>query len=69
MRSPRRPATWSLPSASRRDSEVLQLAAYCLLVEETQGQRPAHGLTRYQNQTFAVDYTSHLRATAGGRPG
>lgn len=43
------------------DSDVLQLAAYCLLVEETYGQRPEHGLIRYQNQTFAVDYTPALR--------
>jgi len=43
------------------DSDVLQLAAYCLLVEETYGQRPAHGLIRYRNQTFAVDYTPQLR--------
>jgi len=43
------------------DSDMLQLAAYCLLVEETYGQRPAHGLIRYKNQTFAVDYTPELR--------
>ena len=48
-------------SSQPYDSDVLQLAAYCLLVEETYGQRPAHGLIRYKNQTFAVDYTPELR--------
>lgn len=45
------------------DSDVLQLAAYCLLVEEVYGQHPDHGLIRYQDQTFAVDYTPELRKT------
>jgi len=48
-------------SSQPYDSDVLQLAAYCLLVEETYGQRPEHGLIRYQNQTFAVDYIPRLR--------
>ena len=43
-------------------SHVLQLAAYCLLVEEVYGQRPDHGLIHYPGRTFAVDYTPQLRA-------
>jgi len=43
-------------------SHVLQLAAYCLLVEENFGQRPDHGLIHYRGRTFAVDYTPELRA-------
>ncbi|MDY7040046.1 MAG: CRISPR-associated protein Cas4 [Chloroflexota bacterium] len=43
-------------------SHVLQLAAYCLLVEENFGQRPDHGLIHYRGRTFAVDYTPQLRA-------
>jgi CRISPR-associated exonuclease Cas4 len=43
-------------------SHVLQLAAYCLLIEEEFGQRPGHGLIHYQGRTFAVDYTPELRA-------
>lgn len=43
-------------------SHVLQLAAYCLLVEEEFGQRPDHGLIHYEGRTFAVDYTPALRA-------
>ena len=44
-------------------SDVLQLAAYCLLVEETYGHQPEHGLIRYRDRTFAVDYTPELRET------
>jgi len=45
------------------ESDILQLATYCLLVEETYGQPPEHGLIRYEDQTFAVDYTPELRET------
>jgi CRISPR-associated exonuclease Cas4 len=43
-------------------SDVLQLAAYCLLVEETTGQAPPQGLVKYRDTAFAVDYTPQLRA-------
>lgn len=43
------------------DSHVLQLVAYCLLVEETSGRRPSHGLIRYPTDTFRVEYTPALR--------
>jgi CRISPR-associated exonuclease Cas4 len=43
-------------------AHVLQLAAYCLLVESYASQAPSHGLIRYADQTFAVDYTPKLRA-------
>ena len=43
-------------------SDVLQLAAYCLLVEETTGQAPPYGLIKYRDAAFAVDYTPQLRA-------
>jgi CRISPR-associated exonuclease Cas4 len=42
------------------DSHVLQLAAYCLLVEERYGQRPERGIIKYADRTFAVDYTPAL---------
>ena len=44
-------------------SDVLQLAAYCLLIEDVWGRAPRRGLLRYSEQTFAVDYTPDLRAT------
>ena len=45
-----------------RDGDVLQLGAYCLLVEETERRRPPHGYLRYADRTFEVPYTDELRA-------
>lgn len=44
------------------EGHMLQLAAYCLLLEESTGQRPPHGLIRYADRTFRVAYTPELRA-------
>ena len=41
-------------------SHVLQLAAYCLLVEETYERRPPYGLIHYPDRTFAIRYTREL---------
>ena len=41
-------------------SHLLQLAAYCLLVEETFGACPSYGIIRYRDRTFAVDFTAEL---------
>ncbi len=41
-------------------SDVLQLGAYCLLVEENHG-RPPHGILRYRDRAFQIDYTDALR--------
>jgi len=41
-------------------SHVLQLAAYCLLVTEHHGVRPAYGIIRYRDRSFAVDFTPQL---------
>ncbi len=43
-------------------SHVLQLAAYCLLVEATASHVPSHGLIKYANTTFEIEYTPALRA-------
>jgi CRISPR-associated exonuclease Cas4 len=40
---------------------LLQLAAYCLLVEETTGRTPPHGLLKYANALYEVDFTPELR--------
>ena len=45
------------------DSHVYQLAAYCLLVLRVYGKRPPHGLLRYRNRTFAIDFTAELEAS------
>ncbi|HEY72592.1 MAG: CRISPR-associated protein Cas4 [Chloroflexi bacterium] len=41
-------------------SHILQLAAYCLLVEECYGRQPPYGIIRYADHAFEVDYTPEL---------
>ena len=41
---------------------LLQLASYCLLVEETTGYPSPHGLLKYEDALFEVDFTRELRA-------
>lgn len=43
------------------ESDLMQLAAYCLLVEETGGTAPSYGLLRYAERTFRLDYTQQVR--------
>jgi CRISPR-associated exonuclease Cas4 len=42
------------------DSHIYQLAAYCLLIEQTFSIRPSYGILHYANQDIAVDYTPEL---------
>ncbi len=42
------------------ESHVLQLAAYCALVEHATRRRPPYGIIAYPGRTFAVDYTPEL---------
>jgi CRISPR-associated exonuclease Cas4 len=42
--------------------DVVQLAAYCLLVEETEPRFAGYGYLRYANRTFRIDFTESLRA-------
>ena len=44
------------------ESDLAQLMAYCLLIEDTTGRAPRYGLLRYANHTFRVPYTSQRRA-------
>jgi CRISPR-associated exonuclease Cas4 len=44
------------------DGQVLQLAAYCLLVEANYGVRPPYGILQYKDRAFAVDFTDDLEA-------
>ena len=39
------------------DSHVVQLAAYCHLVERNFGDRPPYGLIQYQDKSFRLPYT------------
>lgn len=43
------------------DSDLMQLAAYCLLIEETSGSAPPYGILRYAEQSFRLDYSSTVR--------
>lgn len=49
------------PDGKAYRTHIMQLAAYCLLVEEAYGRRPPYGLIRYADATIAVDYGRALR--------
>ena len=42
-------------------SDVLQLAAYCLLIEDNFDRAPPYGILKYATATFPVEYTPQLR--------
>jgi CRISPR-associated exonuclease Cas4 len=44
------------------DSHIMQLAAYCVLVEREFGERPPYGLLRYRNRTFEIPFTPQLES-------
>lgn len=44
------------------EGQILQLAAYCLLVDDNFGVRPPYGILQYRDRAFAVDYTEDLEA-------
>ena len=50
------------PADGPRRGHVMQLAAYCMLVEETFDRRPAYGIVKYADQTFSVENTDGLRS-------
>jgi CRISPR-associated exonuclease Cas4 len=54
--------TAARPGGRAYASHVMQLAAYCLLVEEAHGQAPGYGLIRYSDATVRIDYTLALRS-------
>jgi len=41
-------------------SHVLQLGAYCLLVEECYQRRPPYGIIKYADRAFEMEYTREL---------
>jgi CRISPR-associated exonuclease Cas4 len=47
------------------ESDLMQLAAYCHLVEVHYGIRPTHGLLRYANHTFEIPYTDEVEEALG----
>lgn len=48
------------------ESDLMQLAAYCVLVEETSGDPPPYGLLRYAEHTFRLRYDERVRAEVLG---
>jgi CRISPR-associated exonuclease Cas4 len=44
------------------ESHLLQLAAYCLLLEDQEGRPPPYGILKYEDRTFEIAYTAELRA-------
>lgn len=44
------------------ESDLMQLAAYCVLVEEVYGDPPPYGLLRYAERTFRMNYSPAVRA-------
>jgi CRISPR-associated exonuclease Cas4 len=50
------------PRAGPHWSHQIQVAAYCLLVEETSGRTPPYGILRYgDGGEFRIDWTPELR--------
>ena len=49
------------PGGRAYESHMMQLAAYCLLIEEAHAQPPTHGLIHYDDATIQIDYTPALR--------
>lgn len=45
-----------------RHSDMMQLMAYGILVEEKFGARPDYGLLKYREQVFQIEFTVELRA-------
>ena len=41
--------------------DVVQLAAYCLLLEETEPRFAGYGYLRYASRTFRIDFTDRVR--------
>lgn len=42
-------------------SHILQVAAYCLLMEEAYGRAPPHGILRYEGTTHEIEYNEDLK--------
>lgn len=45
------------------DSHIFQVLAYCYLIEQTQSQKPSHGLIRYLDKSFEVPYADEDKAS------
>jgi CRISPR-associated exonuclease Cas4 len=48
-------------------SHILQLAAYCLLIEEKYGRAPPHGVIRYEGASHEIEYNEDLKKLLVGK--
>lgn len=48
--------------ATPNTGHLLQLGAYCLIVEDVYGERPPYGYLRYADATLEIPFTDALRA-------
>ena len=48
--------------AEPHESHLLQVLAYCLLIEDSEGKPPPYGLLRYNSDNFVVDYNTETRS-------
>jgi len=48
-------------------SHIVQVAAYCLLVEETYGKAPPHGIIRYPEASHEIEYNEDLKKLLIGK--
>lgn len=48
-------------------SHILQIAAYCLLVEEKYGKPPPHGIIRYEAASHEIEYNDDLKKLLLGK--
>ncbi len=49
---------WAPPAPY--EGHLMQLAAYCLLVERVTGKRPQAGLIKYRNRVIEIEYSREL---------
>jgi CRISPR-associated exonuclease Cas4 len=54
------------PARGPLDSHVVQVWAYCLLVEETSGRPPPYGLLRYADAEFRIPWDADARGALLG---
>ena len=50
----------SLAPNQPTEGHIMQLAAYCFLVEQNFGSRPPYGILQYRDQAYAVEYSYEL---------
>jgi len=48
-------------------SHIIQLAAYCLMIEEEKGEAPPYGIIRYGKKEFEIDYDEDLKELLIGK--